>query len=303
MLLPLPQPGEISVGYVGRIRTLNRFKDHKTTVLELRNHLHRQKVLAKVRTIRIEACTLAVTAGLSVPQYVRDHTMIPFWDGLSTKSVAESRHGEEYNLTRCPGNRLVSARSGAAYCPACIMEQRDSLGFTYWRREWQIPGVETCFRDGEPLVVVPNPTGFGSPPGVFPTRTHESHRFAIESEGIAFYRSASTLILLREYPIATQLLDVARQQYKQWLRQHRSEGLIGPWVDTSSPLYIPTDWIRRHRQDFGFFSSYAMVSQDRFLNEISTSWKILLLSFLFKSFKEFRLLTDAMHPNTESQVR
>jgi hypothetical protein len=296
-LLPLPQPSEISIGYIGRIRILNRLEDHKTTILTLRNH-HRHTSVPGDQTCRDEAHVLAVTAGLSVSQYMQAHTMAPFWDGLSANSSKVSRHGRQYNANRCSPRRLLSARTGAAFCPKCVIEQRDSLGFTYWRREWQIPGIESCFRDGIPLVTAPKAEAFASPPEVLLAQAHDGERLAIESEGIAFYRSASTLLLGRAYPIQTTLLDVARQQHIQWLRQHRVNAGSGPWEDTCSPLFIPRAWIIKHRQDLGFFSSYGMLYRDRFLDEISTGWKILLLSIIFTSFREFRLLLDTATPRS-----
>jgi hypothetical protein len=99
--------------------------------------------------------------------YWRSHTLQPlyFFTRLSSEgavadwAVSKKKLGEGFGFTRAEVVR---------YCPACVDEQKKTLGFAYWRREHFIPGADLCFEHELALLVVKQEyraTAFADAPG------------------------------------------------------------------------------------------------------------------------------------------
>jgi hypothetical protein len=109
----------------------------------------------------------ASSLGMQAEAYWRSHTLQPlyFFTRLSSEgavadwAVSKKKLGEGFGFTRAEVVR---------YCPACVDEQKKTLGFAYWRREHFIPGADLCFEHGLALLVVKQEcraTSFTEAPG------------------------------------------------------------------------------------------------------------------------------------------
>ncbi|CUJ59150.1 Uncharacterised protein [Achromobacter xylosoxidans] len=109
----------------------------------------------------------ASSLGMQAEAYWRSHTLQPlyFFTRLSSEgavadwAVSKKKLGEGFGFTRAEVVR---------YCPACVDEQKKTLGFAYWRREHFIPGADLCFEHELALLVVKQEyraTAFADAPG------------------------------------------------------------------------------------------------------------------------------------------
>lgn len=101
------------------------------------------------------AATLALAAGIPLQLFVRNHSLLPFHRSVSLKDC-DVDHGNpsRMDLIELFGTR-VWRQSEARFCLDCVKKDIDHLGFAYWRRSHQLPGVPWCFEHGIQLANSP----------------------------------------------------------------------------------------------------------------------------------------------------
>jgi hypothetical protein len=88
---------------------------------------------------------------LTVNEIIEKHTMFPFYTAFLNGELArdiflmmgDSAHIGIENVLGFAGSK-VKPRNVLLYCPLCYREDMDSLGESYWRRLYQVPGVFYC---------------------------------------------------------------------------------------------------------------------------------------------------------------
>lgn len=93
-------------------------------------------------------------------QIVKNHTALPYYLYLDTSkerslwasilSEVESSHPLAMSLG-LPSYPCEAAQRHPRYCPRCVEEDRKNLGYSYFRREHQLPGIALCWRHEEIL--------------------------------------------------------------------------------------------------------------------------------------------------------
>lgn len=146
MLFPKPQPDESEFGLLGRIRILNGLESAKETLLQLRDFL---KVDVKKNDL---PHLLAQATNISFGEFVRRHTLAPFKLAFSY-SRTQTTHAERASsyLGEIYKERVATSRG--RFCAQCSMEDVTSLGFSYWRRSHQVPGITWCAIHKQELLV------------------------------------------------------------------------------------------------------------------------------------------------------
>lgn len=146
MLFPKPQPDESEFGFLGRFRILNGFESAKETLLQLRDFL---KADAKENDL---PHLLAQATNISFGEFVRRHTLAPFKLAFSY-SRTQSTHAERASsyLNEIYKERVATSRG--RFCAQCSMEDLTFLGFSYWRRSHQVPGITWCGIHKQELLV------------------------------------------------------------------------------------------------------------------------------------------------------
>ncbi len=154
MLIAQIFPDEFTRGYRGRLRVLNVFPTTLKFMAALRKEVH------PCETPLVEypaAATLALAAGKPLQQFVVDHSLLPFHRAISLKDY-DVEHGDPLraNFIEFFGTK-VWRQSDAMFCLDCIREDLNKLGYAYWRRSHQLPGVYWCNKHGTQLAN--NPIG------------------------------------------------------------------------------------------------------------------------------------------------
>lgn len=141
LVVPAPLPDELDRGYLGRIVRLNgvRAGTIKRAQLAIRPLLGSRA--AKSSALNL----LATISGSSAPGFVAAHTL-ERWRRVVTRPERIGA-SEQARL-------MTPMRPTAACCPACVEEDLDFHGTSYWRRTHQLLGATRCEKHERPLVCV-----------------------------------------------------------------------------------------------------------------------------------------------------
>lgn len=152
-----PHPDEIAEGHLGRIAILKGFESQKSCLEHLVSELKENKHFDPTMTT-VEV--LSAFSGKNLHRYMKLHTLLPFTcfagnDKKRTKTGSWTRDAQK-------NDGLRRLRNGAYFCSECVQEDVQFLGYSYWRRTHQLPGVFWCDKHPEVClqeVATDNPFG------------------------------------------------------------------------------------------------------------------------------------------------
>lgn len=142
--IPELMPDEFVLGYRARIGRVNGISDKAKLSNSLRNVFENQ-VDSKNETSLVEK--LATLSKVSMQNFIKFHTLIPLQTAVTSK-----------NNRKCDLNKRLSAlgprlmRQDIQCCEHCISEDMEFHGFSYWRRNHQLPGIDWCQKHAKPLI-------------------------------------------------------------------------------------------------------------------------------------------------------
>lgn len=159
MLLPKPYPDELFSSVVARAA-------HHTglgTKALLRAIFGSSTRTAIPFLMATEVRRLARLAGVEPDELVLRHTVFPysvaFMPEQARQQLLTKVLGESSN-DKCISTLAKSVSFGVRFrrvCPACIRQDLERYGETFWRRAHLLPGVLTCWEHGVPLSEAPIP--------------------------------------------------------------------------------------------------------------------------------------------------
>lgn len=136
-----PLPNEIAHGHLGRLMRLN---DARTIA-----SLFVNTALTERRPVIARA---AILCGLAPEQYVALHTLVPY-----VRFITGDRNPPQFGAVESdPSTQkvaLATQKKGWSICPSCVEEDMEFWGFSYWRRDHQLPGLFACAKHGVALLV------------------------------------------------------------------------------------------------------------------------------------------------------
>ncbi|MGI0013822.1 MAG: TniQ family protein, partial [Nitrososphaera sp.] len=129
-------------GYVGTVRRILNRKS-KRAVME---QLHRRFEVVDKKMAVIDL--VAQTCERSISEIVAMHTLTPLSRAFALDNI-NVPYGEDLNKDRLRNHAGKFSASYPQCCPACIEEDLDSLGVSYWRRHHLIRGIRHCLKHPE----------------------------------------------------------------------------------------------------------------------------------------------------------
>lgn len=193
--MPRLQDGELARGAIGRFRVFNDLPSYAVAVKCIR-----VQAGAKDESLSVPEA-LAAVMGTSLQALTTQYTMLPY-----TAHVAID--GEP--MTQCPWpsptlrRGLALPRANAYFCQSCVAADLVA-GYSYWRREHQLPGVFVCQLHGEPLLRTPDLSAFDDQPSeamanaeLEPLATDPE---TLESGAVARFQSFAEVFLRRSSPL------------------------------------------------------------------------------------------------------
>lgn len=244
--IPELMPDEFILGYLGRIGAANGISRESELRAILRQSYKHQNGVDSDGTL-IEH--LAQASGVDTYHFACHHTLIPLYRAVASH-LHDHMHGEpgDFGLLSAHAPRLM--RDDLQICPDCIREDMDYLGFTFWRRSHQLPGIDWCQKHATALHSVPHPSDLFKPPHIMQESLGESatqlDKTTEENPAIGRYAELVQVVLDFKLPIAPEaisslLADKARQQ---GLRTN-PEG-NKPVLSDIIPKQLPIGWMKRH---------------------------------------------------------
>lgn len=141
LIVPTAMPDEFVLGFWGRIHALNCLTTPSQTIEALIDYLS----VEPSDIARVQA--LALAANMDFQAFTQNHTLIPVHGAISQHFAGET-HGSlsRSKSIRCTWKLLQ--KKEAQFCSACAAEQRAQWGYSYWKRNHQLLGVDWCPEHG-----------------------------------------------------------------------------------------------------------------------------------------------------------
>lgn len=146
--IPEPMPEEPAKGYGGRLARWNGL-DGRADLAKIAQNTVAGPLPASAKEIIL----LSRLVEKKTERFVRDHTFMPYTQSMEGERL-QNAFGSEQALEQISNSWFRLARRSPHYCPKCLAEDRPYHGFTYWRREPQLPGRAWCFKHFCPLIWV-----------------------------------------------------------------------------------------------------------------------------------------------------
>lgn len=144
LIVPQLMPDELLLGYFGSFGLVNGYPDYLTAKKIIKNifinHFHKEYqyplTLQLAHILNIEQEKIVANHTIVPTMRSIDHQNTPGHDGGVLKAL-------EYSL----------AKLNVCFCENCISEDRNYIGYSYWRRSHQIHGIDFCSKHGTPLMM------------------------------------------------------------------------------------------------------------------------------------------------------
>lgn len=133
-----PAPDEFVLSHLGRFRAWHDNRDLAVASRRLRKLVSAEAGLPQRASFPHLA---AAMAGLSTDRYIQLHTMLPFMHFAAASQSLQAPGSLSEAAVRSQG--CATPRDHAYLCPACVEEDLVK-GYSYWRREHQLPGRFWC---------------------------------------------------------------------------------------------------------------------------------------------------------------
>ena len=137
-----PAPDEFVLSHLGRFRAWHDIRNRRAALRQIRELVSKETGLPPGAPVPYAA---AAMAGLPADQYVQLHTMLPFMRFAAASHALQAPGSLSASLVTKGG--CETPRTSAYLCPACVEEDL-VRGYSYWRREHQLPGRFWCTSHG-----------------------------------------------------------------------------------------------------------------------------------------------------------
>jgi hypothetical protein len=147
MIIHEIMPSELGAGYLIRLSKINGYINKKITIEKLRKEFMRMDDNANISI----SILLSRALGISTEQFCRFHTILPALRSV-TSHLPYIRHGDLSQPQLIKTNTNFLFRNEFKACSKCVQEDIEYHGFSYYRREHQLPGFDFCSKHNQKLV-------------------------------------------------------------------------------------------------------------------------------------------------------
>lgn len=215
MIRPRIQDGELARGAIGRYKVFNELPSYAVAVGCIRLH-----AAVENKSLTVSEA-LALGCGVSLRDLIARNTMLPYTAHVSSGDVATPNCAWPSGTLRRLG--LALPRSHAYLCRSCVANDLAD-GYSYWRRDHQLPGAYVCQRHKEPLLRMPDLSALDDQPSesledaeVDPLANSTE---VLESEAVVRFQRFSMAFLGRAQPID------AKQYSETVIRRGTAHGFV-----------------------------------------------------------------------------
>ena len=289
MLIPTILPGELLEGYRGRIATLNGLTGKRSVGDRLAVHLGRPDLNdALGGTFHLLA---AAINRMLATELVSRHTLLAVARGVMPPghqpSLDDELASEEKRL-----NIYRPVRASLGICRSCIDDDLTHLGFAYWRRNHQIPGVHRCQLHREwlhfaPRLALMNHSPAAPPDASLPTPAASAQGPCIKS--LEMFTSLITSIVdegwLMDEGVASGALIRSAVGLGLHVDDPRWSSQVGEWMQDCFPKWWLDDAVPRAHHTHSTFWRTADIATGRNRRRGSIVGMAMTASVLFRDSK------------------
>lgn len=264
MIRVAPMDDELAVGHAGRIAWILGTADQRELAGLLALTLPSRDRQKSVKSSRLSQ--LAAHAGMSTTDYARKHSMLAALR-VAAKPGEDLMHGDELGETFSRRLGMLTQKSGAYICLACVNEDMEDEKSSWYHREHHLFGVDWC-PTHEMLLAKVNAK---DPWAAMPHHWIESED--IEPESSADYDQQDMVFLRRYAEISKSLLSRAIPLDVRAIRHLIARQAIALGLRTSAKgqrstisdlvlLKAPAKWLKTH------FSHIAGKNKPGFIGKV-----------------------------------
>ena len=204
MYFPKLHPDELLYSAIARCRVHLGIGNHKT----LLHMLFGDSKVAAITDLPTHLIQLTNNTGLVAEGVIQNHTLFP----LYAPFIPPERRTDLFQAMLA-SNRPTIGLSGAStalvkwpewlrYCPFCFEDMATCFGEPYWRRSWQIRGIDACPKHGCQLLDSPTPFRRAQRHEFHPASSlllsRDLHTRPASEEAIRIAKAATQLLTLEE---------------------------------------------------------------------------------------------------------
>ena len=214
------QPDEIIHGWHGRIRAINCLPEKANIAREIAKAASQQNAMLTPDADAVQHA--ASLLGVNREALLERHTLTPFFDAIeglkpNKPGTKSSRHKSDYKR-RAPF-RLEGDHP--RFCTQCAEVDVERLGFSYWRRIHQLPGMLWCQRHGVKLSLARSRVAFA----ICPHQVTDT----LVNENISQLTSGQAKLMRRYAYLAAEILNQAPS-----IDSGAASTTLGQWAKTQN---------------------------------------------------------------------
>lgn len=227
---------ELWSGYLGRFGILNG--ESSRIGAEIMLHDYFQK--SPIETSQISM--LAQLYEFDVEYFVNNHTLIPITKYVEVRSTADKKIDDR--SLRILGGKTLKHRG--CFCEECVKEDINYLGFSFWRRSHQLPGVDWCLKHQTPLCETQIKDNFYQQPA-YHLANKNFKKADISSIQNPFVLKYVQLIQnIFDLPKSIKHLDIALERKLKTLQSQTPKNCNSGRLSEIVLRDFPIDWLKKH---------------------------------------------------------
>lgn len=239
--VPLPLKDELALGLLGRYTRLNALHSTSWALKALKTA---QPKLEKLSAVRLLARIFAADER----DFIARHSMLPAQYPISKYIGSSSEMDRQRHVEQVYGLALPTSHLG--WCPKCAAHDWACRGFSHWRRQHQLAGVDWCAEHQYPLCHAPLKSAIHSPGRPSIERLQDVGQANIQEEvdDPALQRLQQIMIGWLRQPAPIRLTAWAQVVGKRCQEAGLRIGEIGkrPVVSDLIRQEFPLSWLARH---------------------------------------------------------
>lgn len=238
------QPDELAEAYLGRFARINGAKSDS----EIYQILKRNCYVSEDEHRRIPHFDyLSRILQISLREFTSRHTTIPFRRAIVSYD-AKFAHGTHNNDSMMAYSGFRQTRIGSYFCKKCVHEDIATLGYSYWRRDHQLPGVMLCNEHRLALSYTEEKNAFFSSPNQYlSTRTDIDSAWAravYRNRFVERYIAISRALIQQDFPFEVKKVRlVLRNQAKAKDFSTKNGECERPLISDEIVSKFPEDWL------------------------------------------------------------
>ncbi len=236
-------PGEIAEGHLSRIRIVNGISSRKR-VIDL---LRAQSSDPTAPILHL----LAAFSGMDSTAYAILHSMMPALR-VASREEAPALHGSPEGAAFSRRLGMLAPRPGSRICARCNAQSLAEQGFSWFRREHQLLGVDLCPVHGCGLQVIDCGDAFSEPPEFREVRGElklAQLDSVVKKGGDSFvgrFISLTCSYLNRDAPLPTRALHAELSSRARLAGLRTSDSGHRPLLSDAILERAPKGWLQAH---------------------------------------------------------